>query len=74
MPKPNPTTLAARGQRLAAARAAKQVTQQQAAKHLGVDVSTVTRIEQGSTDPSEAQLRALCDLYGVTVDSILSDP
>jgi transcriptional regulator with XRE-family HTH domain len=73
MPKPDPVKLAARGQRLTAARQAKQLTQAQVAQCLGRDVATVSRWEQGSIDPSVDDLKALCELYGATVDSILAD-
>jgi transcriptional regulator with XRE-family HTH domain len=69
----DPDKLRTRGQKLAAARQAKGLTQQQAAQVAGVDVASISRIERGEVEPSLDRLKALCDLYGVTVDSILAD-
>ena len=62
----------ARGQRLAAARQAKKLTQHEVARQLGCDVASVSRWETGGR-VSVDRLKAICDLYGVTVDSILAD-
>jgi transcriptional regulator with XRE-family HTH domain len=60
----------ARGQRLQAARQAKKLTQQQAAQQLGCDVASVSRWEMGGVI-SPDHLKALCDLYGITAESVV---
>jgi len=75
MRKPDPTKLATRGQRLAAARQAKGLSQAEAGKHAGFadPGGTMHKVEAGKIDLDVDALKALCDLYGVTVDSVLAD-
>lgn len=56
----------ARGQRFAAARQAKKLTQVQVAARLGVDAATVSRWERGGII-SEDHLATLCELLGLTI-------
>ena len=56
---------------LKAARVNAELTQKEAAKRLGVDVSTVVSWETGKTSPKVAQIQRLCEIYGVdSVDSL----
>lgn len=59
--------------RLRAARQAKNLTQQEVAMHLDIEKASLSRLELGAVEPRIGQLKALCDLYGITVDSILAD-
>src|SRR5215207_7496399 len=59
------------GQRLADARRARGVTQQQAAEALGVARTTVTAMEQGVRRPRTSELLALSGLYGRQVGDFL---
>lgn len=52
------------GDRLADARRARRLTQQQAADELGVARTTVTAIEKGGRTPRASELLALARLYG----------
>ncbi len=63
----------ARAQRLAAARQAKNLTQADAGRHLGLVDGAVAihKIETGNRNIDVDELMALCELYGVSVDSIL---
>jgi len=50
---------------LKAARVNAEMTQKEAAEHVGVDVSTVVSWENGKTSPKAVQLQRLCEVYGV---------
>lgn len=55
---------------LRAARVNAQFTQKQAAKGIGVDVSTISSWESGHTSPKAFHLEALSRLYQVPLDCI----
>jgi len=75
MRKPDPAKLLARAQRLAAARQAKGLSQVEAGKHAGFadPAGTMHKVEGGKVNLGVDDLKALCDLYGVSIDSILAD-
>ena len=56
---------------LAAARVNKGYTQMDAAKKLGVSVSTLKNWEKGCYFPKQPQIEKLCTLYGLTYDDII---
>ena len=51
-------------------REGKEWTQAQFAFHLGVTPSTVYNWERGTYEPKASQLRAMAQLFGVSMDSI----
>ena len=59
------------GERLADARRARRLTQQQAAEALSVARTTITAIEQGARPPRAAELVTLAGLYGRQVGDIV---
>jgi Zn-dependent peptidase ImmA (M78 family)/DNA-binding XRE family transcriptional regulator len=59
------------GERLAAARRARGLTQQQAADALGIGRTTVTAIEKGDRRPRAAELFTLARLYGRQLGELL---
>ena len=48
-------------------------TQQEVAKVMGVQVSTVSKWERGLAKPRADKLPQLAKLYGCTIDELLSD-
>lgn len=65
---PDGLTLA---QRLRQLRSAAGYSQELLADRLGVSRQAVSKWETGTAEPSTANLLALADLYGVTVDELL---
>jgi Zn-dependent peptidase ImmA (M78 family)/DNA-binding XRE family transcriptional regulator len=59
------------GERLAAARRARGLTQQQAADALGIGRTTITAIEKGDRRPRAAELFTLVRLYGRQLGEVL---
>lgn len=59
------------GETLKARRAAANYTQEYVAEALGVSRQAVSKWENGTSDPSTANLMALAKLYGLTVDELL---
>lgn len=59
------------GERLADARRARRLTQQQAATALGVARTTITAIEGGVRPPRATELRTLAGLYGRQVGDLV---
>jgi len=59
------------GQRLADARKARGVTQEDAAKHLGCSRPTFIAIEKGTRPPKPAEIVSLAELYGRKVNDIV---
>jgi Zn-dependent peptidase ImmA (M78 family)/transcriptional regulator with XRE-family HTH domain len=59
------------GERLAAARRARGLTQQQAADALGIGRTTITAIENGDRRPRAAELFTLARLYGRQLGELL---
>lgn len=55
---------------LAAARVNKGIKQGEAAKLIGVMPQTLRNWEKGKTSPNLAQLKKVCELYGITPDHI----
>lgn len=49
------------------------LTQEKVAKALGIDQSAVSQWETGKTAPRAGLLVKLADMYGCTVDELLSD-
>lgn len=56
---------------LKAARVNAGYTQEEAAKLLGVSVSTLKNWEKSLTFPKQPQILAICNLYGVAYDNII---
>ena len=52
-------------------RKAGQMSQKELADAVGVSVQTVSKWENGTSDPSTANLMALAKLYGLSVDELL---
>lgn len=59
--------------RLAELREEKKLTQAQLAEQMNVSRQTVSRWEFGEVAPSVENLKKLSELYGVSVDDLLSD-
>lgn len=55
---------------LKAARVNANFTQKEAAKAIGINISTIIKWENGRTYPKSYQLEALCSLYGIPLDCI----
>lgn len=55
---------------LKAARVNANMTQKQAAKEIGVDVTTIISWETGKTSPKATQLGALCQIYKTPIDCV----
>jgi len=60
------------GEALKARRAAAGYTQEYVAEALGVSRQAVSKWENGTSEPSTANLMALAKLYGVPVDELLT--
>jgi transcriptional regulator with XRE-family HTH domain len=61
------------GQRLAAFRTAKGMTQYQLADALGVKRDLVAYYERAAKNPSLDQVKRLADFFGVTIGEMLND-
>lgn len=59
------------GETLKAHRTSRGFTQEYVAEALGVSRQAVSKWENGSSDPSTANLIALAKLYGLSVDELL---
>ena len=55
---------------LAAARVNARMTQRDVAKALKVSCNSIVNWEKGISEPSYATVKALCDLYGLSIDNI----
>ena len=55
---------------LEAARRNKKLTQGEAAKKIGVSVSTIKNWEKGRTQPTQPKIERLCEVYEVSYDAI----
>lgn len=60
------------GEALKARRAAANYTQEYVAETLGVSRQAVSKWENGTSEPSTANLMALAKLYALSVDELLS--
>lgn len=58
-------------QRLVLLREAAGLSQSVVAKHIGIDNSSLSRIESGARKVSAAELAKFSDLFNVTADSLL---
>ncbi len=59
------------GEALKAHRTRRNLTQEYVAESLGVSRQAVSKWENGTSDPSTANLMALAKLYGLSVDELL---
>ena len=59
------------GETLKARRTSRGFTQEYVAEALGVSRQAVSKWENGTSDPSTANLMALAKLYGLSVDELL---
>ena len=59
------------GTRIKQAREDLRLTQEQLAEQLDVSRQAVSKWENGSSEPSTANLMALAKLYGLSVDELL---
>lgn len=59
------------GKRLREARTRKGLTQEDAAKHLGITFQALSNYERDIRDPDTDLLKNIADLYGVTTDYLL---
>ena len=59
------------GEAVKGAREAKGWAQPLFAQKAGITPTSVSRIENGHTDPKASTLRRICEALGVTADSIL---
>lgn len=55
---------------LKSARVNAELTQREASKAIGVDITTICSWEKGRTSPKISQLKKLCDVYNVAIDDI----
>jgi Zn-dependent peptidase ImmA (M78 family)/transcriptional regulator with XRE-family HTH domain len=62
------------GIRLRRARERARVTQEGAARALGLDPSAVAKIERGKRGVGALELKRLASLYGISVEDLLEDP
>lgn len=61
------------GEALKAHRTACKMTQEFVAEHLGVSRQAVSKWENGTSDPSTANLLALAKLYGISAEELLKE-
>ena len=54
-----------------AARAIKGITQENAAAVIGVAASTLSKWENGETEPSASQIYKLSVVYGISADKLI---
>lgn len=55
---------------LKAARVNAGLTQVEAAKKIGVSLSTLKNWEAGNTFPKQPQIEAMCEIYGISYDAL----
>ena len=60
------------GQRIKSLRTGKGLNQAELGKLLGLDQGTVSKMERGENEPTAKTLRLLREIFGVTIDWILS--
>lgn len=66
-------TVLAENLRLARERPGLDISQDEAARRSRIAANTISRYERGQAVPGIAAIKALADVYGVTVDDLLSD-
>ncbi len=59
---------------LKAARVNAELTQEKAAKLIGIDKKTLINWEKSKTSPDLFQMKKMCNIYGVTIDDIFLKP
>ena len=59
------------GETIKAARRAKELTQEQMAEYLHLSVSAISQWESGRTMPDITALPAICNLLGISADTLL---
>ena len=59
------------GKQIALLRKSRGITQEELAQRLSVSPQAVSKWENGTSDPSTANLMALAKLYGLSVDELL---
>lgn len=59
------------GSKLKEARKIKKLTQVEAAKRIGIDDTTLSKYENDKSEPDNATLQKLADLYEVKIDHLL---
>lgn len=59
------------GKRLKVARLNKGLTQEEAAKHLGITFQALSNYERDVRDPDTKLLKSMAELYGVSADALL---
>ncbi len=69
--KSPPEQIKSLGEALKARRTQRGFTQEYVAEALGVSRQAVSKWENGSSEPSTANLMALAKLYGLSVDELL---
>lgn len=60
------------GQRLKQARRNAKMTQEQVAKKLGLDYSTISKYENNHSEPDNETLRRMAEIYDVKVDFLIT--
>ena len=61
------------GKYISLKRKQKNMTQEQLAEKLGVSNKTISKWENGTSDPSTSNLFALAKLYGISVEELLKE-
>ena len=61
------------GEAIKAQRARCNMTQELVAERLGVSRQAVSKWESGASDPSTANLLALCKLFGISAEELLKE-
>ena len=61
------------GEQIKRAREERRLTQEQLAEAMEISRQAVSKWESGASDPSTANLLALAELYGVTVQELLEN-
>lgn len=61
------------GQRLKQLRTEKHLSQETVAFELNVSRQAVAKWENNASKPSTANLMAICDLYGISLDELISN-
>jgi transcriptional regulator with XRE-family HTH domain len=60
------------GQRLKQARKEAKLTQEQVAKRLGLDYSTISKYENNHSEPDNETLAKMAEIYNVKVDYLIT--
>jgi transcriptional regulator with XRE-family HTH domain len=60
------------GQRLRQARKKAKLTQEQVAKRLGLDYSTISKYENNHSEPDNETLAKMAEMYNVNVDYLIT--